>query len=57
MWIRYEDFFGGKKTEKKKKSKNVGGSDDMETDDEPKDHSKNEVRNVRVGLEIGQERP
>lgn len=39
--FRYEDFFGGKKTDKKKKSKTFGGLDDMET--YPNGHNSNQV--------------
>lgn len=41
--FRYEDFFGGKKTDKNKKSKKAGRSDDMDTDDEPSGHDNNQV--------------
>lgn len=42
-WIRYEDFFGGKNTGKKKKSENISRSHDMEMDDEPNEPNDNQV--------------
>ncbi|XP_051133461.1 M phase phosphoprotein 10 isoform X2 [Andrographis paniculata] len=41
---RYEDFFGGKKTDKRKQSKTFGGSDDMEA--YPNGHNSNQKQDL-----------
>ncbi|PIN18778.1 U3 small nucleolar ribonucleoprotein (snoRNP) subunit - Mpp10p [Handroanthus impetiginosus] len=43
---RYEDFFGGKRSGQKKKSKHFGGPDDMDMDDEPNYDDNNQKQSL-----------